>query len=55
MFVKEYCCYCGTCTNVCPQNAIELMDRVIVEIDQEACTNCGLCARVCPVGAIDGL
>jgi Fe-S-cluster-containing hydrogenase component 2 len=53
--IREYCCYCGTCSNVCPQNAIELLDRGIVEVDYNTCTGCGLCVKVCPIGAINGL
>jgi|Deesub1362A_J573_1020465.scaffolds.fasta_scaffold00115_15 ferredoxin len=55
MEVEEYCCYCGTCSNVCPEKAIELSDNEKVEIDNNACIKCGICVKACPVGAIYGL
>lgn len=57
--INDNCFYCGTCVNVCPRNALELIDSGSVEIDGDRCMEyicrrmrCGLCAKVCPVGAI---
>lgn len=59
MEVKDFCCYCGICASVCPQNAIELLDSGEVEINAKKCTeyvcrrwSCSICAKACPVGAI---
>ena len=59
MRIEGSCCYCGTCSNVCPQNAIELLDDGLVRVDPRRCAeyycrrwNCALCAKACPVGAI---
>ncbi|MFQ6136284.1 MAG: 4Fe-4S binding protein [Candidatus Hydrothermarchaeales archaeon] len=56
---KRLCCYCGTCANICPQEAIELLDKGEVVINEERCAQCpcirwpcGLCIKSCPVGAI---
>ncbi|PKP61353.1 MAG: 4Fe-4S ferredoxin [Candidatus Altiarchaeales archaeon HGW-Altiarchaeales-1] len=45
------CCYCGGCVGVCPQNALELQETVLV-VDNDKCTNCGICTKFCPMGAI---
>ncbi len=57
---KRLCCYCGTCVNICPQGAIELVDTGEVEIDKTRCVQCpcirwpcGLCIKICPMGAIE--
>lgn len=57
---KRLCCYCGTCVNICPQGAIELLDTGEVEIDKARCVQCpcirwpcGLCIKICPMGAIE--
>jgi coenzyme F420-reducing hydrogenase delta subunit/NAD-dependent dihydropyrimidine dehydrogenase PreA subunit len=53
---RETCTGCGNCTQVCPQNAIELItsDGVLslAEVQALQCTGCGSCAVVCPVNAI---
>ncbi len=59
MEIRDTCCFCGTCADVCPRDALELLDNNKVEIDATRCMEyhcrrwkCGLCAKVCPVGAI---
>jgi ferredoxin len=46
----EKCTGCGTCTDVCPTEAIRI-ENGKAEITVE-CTDCGACTRVCPEGAI---
>lgn len=48
--ITEKCTGCGTCTDVCPTEAIQIRDdKAIITID---CVDCGACTRVCPEGAI---
>ena len=47
-------CYgCGACYNICPSNAIEMIENqegfISPIIDIKKCTNCGMCSNVCPV------
>lgn len=37
----------GDCVAVCPQGAIDIIDRV-AKINKAKCIGCGLCAKVCP-------
>lgn len=46
------CTGCGTCYNVCPFDAIEMVDGIAV-IDREKCTACGKCIEVCPKKIIE--
>jgi len=59
----EMCIGCGKCVEICPYNAIELIDSVkdfeevslIVKksfIHPALCKGCGTCAATCPNGAI---
>ncbi len=45
------CIGAGLCINVCPVDAIEMVDGKAV-IDAAACIACGLCTGVCPTDAI---
>ncbi len=45
------CTGCGICLNVCPVEAISMIDGK-AQIDKEKCTNCGVCASACPINAI---
>jgi len=45
------CIGCEICLNVCPINAISIIDGK-AQIDKEKCTNCGVCVPSCPTGAI---
>ena len=46
------CTGCGTCYNVCPFDAIEMVDGIAV-IDREKCTACEKCVVVCPKEIIE--
>lgn len=46
------CKGCGECAQVCPDNAIAIVDKKSV-IDYTGCTCCGVCDRVCPLGALE--
>jgi NAD-dependent dihydropyrimidine dehydrogenase PreA subunit len=46
------CTGCGTCTGICPQNAIRVLDNLAV-VDRNLCVECGRCVPACPSGAID--
>lgn len=52
MYSQSKCIRCGSCVEVCPENAISLTPEGI-ETDTEACKMCGRCAEVCPTTAID--
>lgn len=47
----EACVGCGACANVCPMDAIAVVDGEAV-IDEALCLGCGLCARACPTESI---
>lgn len=46
------CCGCGVCQEICPKNAIKLIENeegfLEFFIDKEKCINCGLCSKKCP-------
>ena len=50
---KKNCCGCHACFNICPQNAILMIEDEngfkIPKIDKRLCVNCGLCEKVCPI------
>ena len=48
---KDVCAGCGTCVDICPVQAISMVDGV-AHIDKEICISCGSCVGACPVSAI---
>jgi ferredoxin len=48
---KEACIGCGACVDVCPVNALSMVDGK-AECDDNACIDCGACIATCPVQAI---
>jgi len=48
---EQECTGCGNCVEVCPVDAISIVDDV-ARIDQEECTECGACVDECPSEAI---
>ncbi len=45
------CVGCGDCENICPVQAISIIDGKSV-IDPELCIECDLCVKVCTYDAI---
>lgn len=49
---KQECCGCQACFNICPKNAIEMIEDdegfKYPKINKEKCIKCGLCEKVCP-------
>ena len=52
MYAPAKCIKCGTCVEVCPENAITLTSEGIIT-DPDLCKMCGKCAEVCPTKAIE--
>ena len=48
---KVECIGCGICVNVCPVEAIALVDMV-ADINMSECIRCGACHHSCPQGAV---
>jgi len=48
---RSTCTGCGDCVDVCPVNAIEIIDGKS-HIDPEKCIGCGFCQGVCSYDAI---
>jgi Fe-S-cluster-containing hydrogenase component 2 len=48
---KEKCTGCGTCVDVCPSDALSLVDEKAV-CDAELCIDCYICIPECPEEAI---
>ncbi len=49
------CANCGACLNVCPVNAISIIEDgyyYMPHIDDSLCINCGKCVSVCPVNTL---
>ena len=44
------CTGCGACADACPQNAINVDDKAV--IDKSLCVDCGACIDECPADAI---
>ena len=49
---KGLCLGCGTCINVCPQDAINMFETpgglLLAEVNSSKCNGCGLCLKCCP-------
>jgi NAD-dependent dihydropyrimidine dehydrogenase PreA subunit/DNA-binding HxlR family transcriptional regulator len=48
---EDACVGCGTCVNICPVEAPELIDTIAI-INENRCIGCGVCAHHCPEEAI---
>jgi len=49
---KSACVGCGQCRDICPQNAIKIVNKKAI-IDYNKCIKCFCCHEMCPVKAID--
>ena len=49
---KADCIGCGKCRDICPQNAIKVVNKKAI-IDYNGCIKCFCCHEMCPVKAID--
>ena len=46
----DMCAGCGVCVNICPKDAVSILDtmkNLNAVIDEERCINCGACENVC--------
>jgi heterodisulfide reductase subunit A len=48
----EVCDTCGACVEICPENAITIVDNEL-EINDILCSGCGACIPECPKDALD--
>ena len=50
--IKEKCCGCGACADICPAHIISMQRNGLgfpyPHVDGEKCLNCNLCNSVCP-------
>lgn len=46
------CTGCGSCVDICPMEALEVIDDVTV-VDLDRCIGCGVCVPACPSDAIE--
>ena len=50
---KSKCCGCSACHDICPKQAITMIEDVegflYPEIDESKCIHCGLCEKICPI------
>lgn len=48
---KKECCGCTACMNICPKNAIKMIEDEegfkYPKIDEKKCIECGLCKKIC--------
>ena len=51
VIITDDCTECGSCAEICPQEAISQGDGKYV-IDQDLCIECLSCVDECPNGAI---
>jgi len=53
--IEEKCAGCGMCVNLCPYQALALVEkdgRKVMEVTEAKCKGCGTCGGFCPGGAI---
>lgn len=51
--IEKLCVACGTCVDVCPVNAINVLKGMFARVDEGKCVGCGKCVKVCPASVID--
>ncbi|WP_300351717.1 4Fe-4S binding protein [Clostridium sp.] len=47
------CVACGSCTKVCPINAITINKGIHANVDLNKCIGCSKCAKECPASIIE--
>jgi len=57
---ERTCVACGLCVEVCPYDAVELVqkrvlghEKTVSQVDPARCMSCGVCAASCRSGSID--
>jgi len=45
-FEDSYCTLCGICEKECPEGAIKMTDKLVLNADK--CTGCEICVAKCP-------
>jgi len=53
--IEEKCAGCGMCVNLCPYQALALVEkngRKVMQVTEAKCKGCGTCGGFCPGGAI---
>ncbi|MCQ8894350.1 MAG: CoB--CoM heterodisulfide reductase iron-sulfur subunit A family protein [Methanolinea sp.] len=53
--IEEKCAGCGMCVNLCPYQALSLVEkegRKVMQVTEAKCKGCGTCGGFCPGGAI---
>ena len=48
----EMCNGCGRCTEVCPHNVLDMMEKKAIIMKRDLCIECGACALNCHTNAI---
>ena len=50
---KEFCTGCMACKNICPVNAIKIIENnkgfTYPTVDEQACIECHICDKICPI------
>lgn len=49
---SKKCIKCGSCSNVCPCEAINVDTQGSYKVDETKCLGCGVCCNSCPTQAI---
>ena len=49
---QEICKKCNVCKDVCPDDAVKVVEDDQYEIDYDFCKGCGICAYECKAEAI---
>ncbi len=51
-FDAGICIGCGVCSDICPNDAIDVVNGVATLIKPESCEGCGICEEICEQNAI---
>ncbi|WP_300668070.1 4Fe-4S binding protein [Desulfoluna sp.] len=51
--ITNACTGCGSCSRICPTQAITGEKKKIHTIVPDLCIECGSCGRICPAGAVE--